>query len=127
MRYKFEEDIFGDAKIICNKVNRILRELEPLVNEDLRFDIRLILNELLINCHEHGNKYDAKKPIHLNFEANDKEINILVKDEGTGIISRNIANDKYRTNGRGLLLVENLVDKFQIESNKVRCKILISS
>lgn len=127
MQYKFEEDIFGDTKIICSKVNKILRELEPLINEDLRFDIRLILNELLINCHEHGNKYDEKKPIHLNFEANEEEINILVKDQGTGIVSNNIAKDKYRTNGRGLILVENLVDKMHIENNKVRCKILISS
>lgn len=127
MQYNYANDIFGDTVVITKQVQEILHDLSNDLDEDLKFDLRLVLSELLINCHEHGNECDTKKPIHLNIKINDDEIDILVKDEGEGIISRKIykATD-YKSHGRGLILVEKLVDFIEINKNKIRCKILIN-
>lgn len=122
MKYFFNKEFCGGIKNINTLVDKILKDVSPIVNEDLLFDIRLILNELLINCHEHGNKLDEEKSIGLEFNIDDKTIYFSVSDEGNGIINRKIyENSECKCHGRGLILVESLVDEIELEENKVKC------
>ncbi|MFM1514755.1 ATP-binding protein [Helcococcus ovis] len=122
MEYFFYKEFCGGIKNINKLVDKILKDVTPILNEDLLFDIRLILNELLINCHEHGNKYDEKKCIELEFMINDKTIYFSVRDEGKGITDRKTyENSECKCHGRGLILVESLVDDIKFEKNKVKC------
>ena len=55
MYYRFDEDICGGLDAIELTVNNILRETKSIIgDDDLYFDLRLVLNELLINAFEHG-------------------------------------------------------------------------
>ncbi|MFM1525207.1 MULTISPECIES: ATP-binding protein [Helcococcus] len=122
MEYFLNKEFCGGIKNINTLVDKILKDVTPILNEDLIFDVRLILNELLINCHEHGNKFDDEKSIKLVFEVNDESIYFSVADQGQGITGRKIyENSECKCHGRGLILVESLVDDIKFEENKVNC------
>lgn len=130
MQYMYNSKIFGDPKKITSIVHDILLDIERSkysVDEDTRFDLKLILNELLINCHEHGNLNDCEKPISLKLTVDFNEINIMVHDQGQGVrISKKYNVQEFTTNGRGLVLVEALVDQIEYEDSTVRCKIKLT-
>lgn len=127
MLYEYDERIFGDINLINKTVVRILSEITPIIkDEDIRFDLRLVLSELLINCHEHGNKCDNKKCIDLILEISRKNIYIEVTDEGSGIVNEEVYNiHDCKASGRGLMIVKSLVDKMVIDKNSIRCEIYI--
>ncbi|MGF0040174.1 ATP-binding protein [Peptoniphilaceae bacterium SGI.131] len=121
-------DVFNSSiDSINTTVANILKEIKPLIeDEDVIFDIRLILNELLINGFEHGNQKDINKLISIKFKLDDSHAYVEVKDEGRGIL-----NDypydvcDLKCCGRGLLIVESLSDFVEIENNLVRCSIAL--
>jgi len=124
MYYKYKEDIEGGLETINSTVKDIINETKLIINdEDLLFNLRLILNEILINAFEHGNKKDIHKLLHLSLVIDDIELKLKVKDEGDGISinDKNYRRDKLSSHGRGLLIVESLTDCCQIEDNVVRC------
>lgn len=127
MQYTYENRIYGDIKDITDVVSEILHNISTQTSENTRFDVRLILNELLINCHEHGNQRSKDKAIDLFFNCSPKEIKIIVKDEGKGIvIKESCKEDLMKSDGRGLKLVKALTDKMEIKNNKVTCVIYIT-
>lgn len=92
-----------------------------ITDPDLIFDIKLILNELVINGAMHGNKWNESKKVFLNIHLTDDRIQIIVRDEGEGI---NFSTEEYdykdmKSNGRGLVLVEALTDNFICQGNEV--------
>lgn len=128
MQYTYKNKIFGDIDDITDVVSEILRHISASTSENTCFDIRLILNELLINCHEHGNKKSREKAIDLYFNMNAKEIKIIVKDEGAGIVIKEPCKDHLlRADGRGLKIVTALVDEIEINKNRVKCVIYLTS
>lgn len=128
MQYTYKNKIFGDIDDITEVVSEILRHISDGTSENTCFDIRLILNELLINCHEHGNNRSREKAIDLYFNMNAKEIKIIVKDEGAGIVIKEPCKDHLlRADGRGLNIVTALVDEIEINKNRVKCVIYLTS
>lgn len=124
MLYSYINTIYGDTKKISQTVLDIIYEIKNFVDSDTLFDIRLILNELLLNCHKHGNKEDCSKSINLNLEIFDSKVIIEVEDEGKEDWKRPEYNCKdMKASGRGLLLVEKLSDDLKIDRNKIRCKL----
>lgn len=124
MYYKFSENISGGLKQIDASVHKILREIKSIVDdEDLLFDLRLILNELLINAFTHGNNSDINKDLRLCLVIDDIELKIKVKDQGNGVNSSGYCYkcEDLKNHGRGLVLVEKLTDCFYVEDNVVRC------
>lgn len=128
MQYSYKKEISGGMEKINILVSKILKDIRPIIkDEHAFFDSRLVLNELLINCHKHGNKNDDDKKILLEFNIDDDIVNIKVKDEGSGIKSKNEYRVKdYLPNGRGLILVEALADNVEYEKNVIKCSISIS-
>lgn len=125
MGYSCNKEIFGGIDIINSIVSEILYDIQPVINdEDVYFDVRLILNELLINCHEHGNKNDIRKKIKINLKVDNKDVVIKVQDEGDGIKDRRLYDpNEFKENGRGLMLVEALADKVSYNKNIIECMI----
>lgn len=124
MYYRIDEDICGGLQAIEATVSSILNETKSIIgDEDLLFDLRLVLNELLINAFEHGNKSDLDKFMHLCLVIDDIELKLRIKDEGEGLCLEGYDYDckKLNNHGRGLLIVEELTDCFQVEDNIVRC------
>lgn len=122
MDFRYDGIVCSDLGIIKNFVDEILKKIRPLVeNEEAMFDIKLILNELIINGVMHGNECVSSKCIKLLLEIENRKLKIVVEDEGEGIsydfMTYNPEN--LTTCGRGLVIVNGLSDEFYIEKNKV--------
>lgn len=101
------------------------------MNENDLFELKVILNELLINAISHGNNFDCNKKVLVVLKkVYNKYIYIGISDEGTGfdyknsinhIVCNESINDTCCEHGRGLLIVRNLCDKmkFNHTGNKV--------
>lgn len=100
-------------------VNNLVKKLEPMViDKDKLFDVRLCLEEGLINALKHGNKMDKNKDILLKINASAKSLEIEIKDEGKGFDYSNIllpSDDKNieKLNGRGIFLIKKFMDKVE--------------
>jgi len=114
---------------VCSNLNDVKAFIEEALNklrsitcdEDLMFDIRLILNELIINGVIHGNCCDISKNVYLILEYEEDFIKIEVVDEGQGI-DYDISSynpEELKCCGRGLVIVDRLSDEFYINKNKV--------
>ncbi|MCD6375672.1 MAG: ATP-binding protein [Caldisericaceae bacterium] len=89
---------------------------ELAFDEDARDDLSIAITELFNNALHHGNKEDESKKITITFTVLGEGLQISVQDEGKGFKPEKIKNplDKeniLKTSGRGLFLVEQLVDK----------------
>lgn len=120
MTFAYYGSISSDLELVEDFVNKILKKISSLVKDkDLIFDIKLILNELIINGVFHGNKCIDSKYIDLNLKIKDDQIIIKVKDEGEGI---NYDFTKYdpldlQCGGRGLVIVKGLSDQLIVDDN----------
>ena len=100
------------------------------VCEDVKFEIRVILNELIVNALQHGNKCKEDKRTYVTFKIIDNYLYVSVMDEGSGFNHTKTAllnkdldciNDLYCDHGRGLVIVRQLCDKMKFNKcgNKV--------
>ena len=80
MRYIYDHKISSDLNIINSAIKNILLDTRRMLDEDLFFDFRLVLNELLINCYEHGNECDCNKKILLKLSMGMQLVFIKLKE-----------------------------------------------
>lgn len=122
MDFKYSGTVCSDLDMIKNFVDEILKKLNHIIdNSDIMFDIRLILNELVINGVLHGNDCNTTKCVKLSLEVSKSRVTIEVEDEGKGIdydLKSYDPND-LKCCGRGLVIVNGLSDEFYIQKNRV--------
>ena len=122
MIYQFRGSVRSDLIQIKYFVDSRRDELNRYIDDDnTLFEIRLIVNELIINGACHGNNLARDKSVYLHLDLSDDMIKIRVIDEGDGIkyaISQYNPEEMLPT-GRGLLLVEGLADRFEYIDNTV--------
>lgn len=122
MDYTYKGSISSDLDLVKNFVENILEKLKKIIDDkDTIFDIKLIMNELIINGIFHGNKYVQSKIVQVKIEVKEDKIIIHVRDEGTGI---HYDFESYNPNdlmcrGRGLVLVEGLSDELILDKNMI--------
>lgn len=126
MDFEYVKVIKSDLDDIDEAVSFVLGKLSSVIrDEELMFNIRIVINEIVINSYEHGNKYNKEKGINLKVCVNMDCIHINVKDEGDGInyIFNENKDINTTTSGRGLRIVEHLVDELEINNNEISAKI----
>ncbi len=122
------EDIKTVANGVLNGVGR-----HTALSEERRFDIALVINELLANSFEHA-KPSARTPVILAAGMQGKSLCIGVMDGGQGFevgdalerISQPVGDDGlYEERGRGLRLVQALCQEMNFggRGNSVEVKI----
>lgn len=123
MDYVVERKVHSDIKCVKKLIDEVLRNIKEKVNPDTFFNTKLILYELMINSVIHGNCEDLNKMINIKMYINSTRIIIEVSDEGTGICykQKNCGEFDFMESGRGLMLVEGLADKFNVDGNTVTC------
>ncbi len=91
------------------------------------FEVMMIIDEIVMNAIEHGNKFDPEKKVYLSYVFNDYKFELNVRDEGEGFVSGNVfaSHEKlslYDKRGRGILIIKKLVDRIEYnkEGNEVR-------
>jgi serine/threonine-protein kinase RsbW len=123
----YSEMINSDAYEVCRQVKIILNRLKgiPGIDDDQRFDIRVILSELLQNAIRHGNAMDSNKKVLVDvwLQDNSRVLFICVADQGQGFDvkrtvgggEKSIGGDSLAMDesGRGLLIVQRLCDDIQ--------------
>lgn len=122
VEFKYSATVCSDLDMIKNFVDEILNRINLVVeDEDTIFDIKLILNELIVNGVMHGNQCMSSKCVKLSIEVKNHQVKIQVEDEGHGINYDFKSYDPEALNfsGRGLVIVNGLSDEFYIQKNRV--------
>ncbi len=104
-----------------SEVQRVSSEalsfLKPLgLRQAVLFDIRLCLDEALINAMKYGHQFKRELTVRLSIEYDQNEVRVLVEDQGEGFDPKKIKNctegeNVLRGHGRGLHLIHQLMDE----------------
>lgn len=122
MDYIYKGSVCSDLDTIKSFIDKTVQILNGIISDrDLMFDIRVILNELIVNGALHGNECMSSKTVSLTLRMSEDKLMIEVEDEGRGI---NYNLKEYNPSdlkswGRGLVLVNGLSDEFYVDRNRV--------
>ena len=99
---------------VAEKISAVLERFLP--DETARFDVRLAVQEAVMNAVEHGNKNDNRKRVTVEYTVDDEKVGVTVTDEGSGFNPETVPDPTLEENllkerGRGLFLIRNLVDR----------------
>jgi len=114
--------IESDLDNIKHAVDQIRNILEQVgTDESDIFDIRLCLEEALINAIKYGNKFDKTKKVQIDFNYKDAKVTLSVEDSGRGFNLSSIPDPTsdeniLRGSGRGVFLIKHLMD--ELKSNE---------
>ena len=111
----------------------ILGFIKNMINigEDDFFKIEISLREVINNAILHGNKSDLNKKVYVNFQWSRSCIRMTIRDEGSKLIdfdriSNKIENnDVLTSNGRGILIMKNYMDKVEFIPSKKGSEIVM--
>lgn len=124
MIYEYQGFVCSDIDEIDCFAKDIIETLKKYIDdEDDIFQIRLIINELLINAALHGNHCEIDKYVEISIRVYEDRVLIRVKDEGGGIDYdfSDLDIPDLSCGGRGLQIVSALVDEISIENTSVAC------
>jgi serine/threonine-protein kinase RsbW len=94
-----------------------------------RSNLFVALDEAFVNAVKHGNKNDPTKLLKITAELSPKEASFTVEDEGEGFDIREIPDpcdpaNLFRTSGRGVLLIYNIMDEVEYNAQGNRVKMV---
>ena len=94
-----------------------------------RSNLFIALDEAFVNAVKHGNKNDPTKLLKITAELSSKEASFTVEDEGEGFDIHEIPDpcdpaNLFRTSGRGVLLIYNIMDEVEYNAQGNRVKMV---
>ena len=110
-----------ELKSTPDSVNRVGAMLADFfdkqgLSDEVTFDVKLAVQEAVVNAAEHGNEYDENKSVCICCEATDEAIKVTVVDEGPGfdpccVPDPTLPENILRESGRGVFLMRSLCDE----------------
>jgi serine/threonine-protein kinase RsbW len=101
-----------------NKAEEMANQLAARagLDEDTRSGVSMAVREAMINAVLHGNAYDNGKRVSLSLEQNERELVIVISDEGHGFIPEEVpdplaAENLLKQSGRGIFLMRAFMDE----------------
>jgi len=96
-----------------------------------RSNLFIALDEAFVNAVKHGNKSNPHKLLRITAELSHKEACFTVEDEGEGFDIGEIPDpcdpaNLFRTSGRGVLLIYNIMDEVEYNAQGNRVKMVKS-
>jgi len=97
-----------------------MREAKKLgFDEDDQHQIGMAVRECVVNAVVHGNRYSAKKKVHLEIERTPESLAVIIGDEGEGFDLESLPDplspeNLMRQSGRGILLIRAFMDGFDL-------------
>lgn len=113
------ETIPSRLELAPDLISSLVERLYHLpLDEYLVFNIKLALQEAVINAIEHGNKKQGDLCVKVDIQANGQRLKIEVTDQGEGFDYKAIPNPTNPENieklrGRGLFLIQNVMDEIE--------------
>jgi len=94
-----------------------------------RSNLFIALDEAFVNAVKHGNKSDPSKLVRITAELTPQEASFTVEDEGEGFDIKQIPDpcdpaNLFRTSGRGVLLIYNIMDEVEYNAQGNRVKMV---
>jgi serine/threonine-protein kinase RsbW len=94
-----------------------------------RSNLFIALDEAFVNAVKHGNKNDPNKLLRITAELSAKEACFTVEDQGEGFDIGQIPDpcdpaNLFRTSGRGVLLIYNIMDEVEYNAQGNRIKMV---
>lgn len=88
-------------------------------DEDDLHKIGIAVRESMVNAVVHGNRYNARKKVHLCVRAGGGRMTVVIQDEGDGFelsqVPDPLADENLlRHSGRGILLMQAFMDEFEM-------------
>ncbi len=115
MKRKFQ--VVSELANVQKTSEDVLSFLKPFsVADAALFDIRLCLEEALINAMKYGNRLRPDLHVELEVEASPEAVRLTVQDQGQGFDVSKLANctqgeNLFRNHGRGVYLIHQLMDE----------------
>lgn len=116
-------EISSDPQFIKQASTRVLDSIKELgLDKDTIFDIRLCLEEAIINAIKYGNKCNKDLPVSISYSFSEGRLEIAVRDQGKGFDYANIPDPRSNSNilkhgGRGLFLIRNLMNEVEFNDS----------
>ncbi|GAF01793.1 ATP-binding protein [Saccharicrinis fermentans] len=121
-------DLTVERVVISSDIKNISL-IEKLIDDissqyDIHSDVygKLLLGvvEGVNNAIVHGNKLDSSKNVKLEYQISDKDIQIVIMDEGKGfdytkVPDPTLPENVEKTHGRGIFLMNHLADEIDFE------------
>lgn len=123
----------GDT--VVDVINSIVKSYGP-IDECTLFELRVILNEIILNAVKHGNRQNENKLVRVYAGINKKGYAlIMVEDEGGGYdynclcsghgtIRDNYDICSFQENGRGIMIVNSLCDRVKVNARGNRIMVV---
>ena len=94
-----------------------------------RSNLFVALDEAFVNAVKHGNKNNPNKLVRITAELTPQEASFTVEDEGEGFDINQIPDpcdpaNLFRTSGRGVLLIYNIMDEVEYNAQGNRVKMV---
>ncbi len=119
------------------EVNRLEGLVCHILEENPQFAhlhamIYACVEELLVNCMKHGNKYDPKKKVICQYAVKEDELEFTLQDEGEGFNLEEAerireAKGDEREDGRGMIIARSVSDHIEYEDGGRRVRVLFKS
>ncbi len=96
--------------------------------DDEVMQISMAVREAAINAVLHGNAYDPKKKVALDFEKTAEDLVITIRDQGHGLDLERIPNplapeNLLKSSGRGIFLMRSFMDEVDIHPSQTGTEI----
>src|SRR5579863_5434695 len=118
--YTLEQVLESTLESVDSAEHIVIREAEALgFDEDDLHRVGIALRECMVNAVVHGNRYNARKKVHLKVTRTAESLTIVIGDEGDGFdptaVPDPLAGENLlRGSGRGVMLMQAFMDEFQI-------------
>jgi serine/threonine-protein kinase RsbW len=115
-----EQVLDSNLESVDHAEQTVLREAEVLgFDEDDLHRIGISVRECMVNAVVHGNRYNARKKVHLKVNRAPDRLTVWVADEGEGFDPSTLPDpcageNLLRQSGRGVLMMQAFMDEFQI-------------
>jgi serine/threonine-protein kinase RsbW len=115
-----EQVLDSNLESVDHAEQTVLREAEVLgFDEDDLHRIGISVRECMVNAVVHGNRYNARKKVHLKVNRAPDRLTVWVADEGEGFDPATLpaplaGENLLRQSGRGVLMMQAFMDEFQI-------------
>ena len=99
----------------------VVRDAQDIgFDEEDQHKIGIAVREAMVNAVVHGNRYNARKRVHLEVIQSADELRVRIADEGDGFERMDVPDplaeeNLMRHSGRGILLVQAFMDEFTVE------------
>ncbi|HYJ48028.1 MAG TPA: ATP-binding protein, partial [Pyrinomonadaceae bacterium] len=119
VREKIDFELPSDLTLMNGVLQYLIERVSKLgIIKPERSNLFVALDEAFVNAVKHGNCNDPRKLVRITAELSSKEARFTVEDEGQGFNVQAIPDPRdptnlFKTSGRGVLLIYNIMDEVQ--------------